>query len=257
MTKKQTQDGEVEEVEQEEVELETEDETSEDQEDETEDEETDEDDSEEESDEDETDEDDEYFEKKFPQLKGDTLEEYTVSLEKAYRNSSTEGQRLKLRVDELEKQLAAGKTEDTETKKTDNADEDPALTHYKQELVKKQKEEYDNFVSELSDKGIELEDEPELAKKLTDAVGVVSATIKATENRIPSMDEALRKAWKIVGKETDDTKDKVKIAAKKVASQSSKTGSAKKVEGKSLTEEQKRVAELMGRDPKKVASFAH
>lgn len=239
--------------------------------DDTEDEEEDEsdDDESETDDDDESEDEDAEFDKKFPQLKGETLEEYKDSLEEAYRNTSTEGQRLKGLLDKAEPAVDAlskiiakhpelaeeiGEVA-TEAADTNAFPKDPTRVLLEQQVNESQKKEYEDFNQKLVDQGIDLEADPTLAGELNSALAVVRDHVWRKERRIVGMGEGLKRAWKLMDKEPlgESKTDKVRKAAKRVAGQRRNAG-GKKVEAKGeLTPAQRQVAERFGLDPKKVA----
>lgn len=260
---------------------ESEDETTEDENDEdkstdeeTDDETEDEDESESDDDESETDDEDESededaeFDKKFPQLKGETLEEYKESLEEAYKQTSTEGQRLagllkkaQPAVEALSQIIAKHPelaeeigSEATETASENKFPANPTQFLLEQQVEAQQKKEYEEFTEKLSEQGVDLEADPALASELNSALATVRDHVWRSERRIVGMGEGLTRAWKVMGKETSNSKEKVRSAAKKVAAQGRSAGGKKVAsKGGQLTDAQRKVAERFGLDPKKVA----
>lgn len=245
-----------------------EDEETADDDDESDDSEDEDEDDSETSDDDDDDDEEPNFKKRFTQFEGETLDEYTKSLEDGFANSSTEGQRLKGLLDSAEgtiekiakvvaenpdiaeKLAEAGVTADDPSQPP----KDATMQILEQQVRDQQQKEYNEFRDKLLDDGVDIEVDSKLANELNSNLALVKDHIWRTERRIVGMGEGLERAWKLMGKETTSSKDKVRSASKKIAGQSRNSGS-KKAKGSSaeLTAAQAKVAAKFGLDPKAVA----
>jgi hypothetical protein len=207
------------------------------------------------------------LDKKFPQLKGETLDEYKDSLETAYKESTTEGQRLKTLLDKAQPAIEALSkivaqhpelAEEIGADATKAADDnqfpkDPTTELLKQQVNDLQKKEYDAFNEKLLEHGIDIEADAKLAGELNNSLALVRDHVWKSERRIVGMGEGLERAWKLMGQELDNSKDKVRKAVKKIAGQGLNSGGKKVDKGPELSETQRKIAEKYGLDPKKVA----
>lgn len=152
------------------------------------------------------------FVKQFPNIKGDTPEEYAKNLEAAYQNSTAEALRLK----DL---TVAPKDDEDETQA-------PSLTdlYVKQELDTKMNTAWGNVLKTYSEAT-----DPFEYDKFTKTVAVINNTILQSEDRLAPPDELYSKAAVILGWEPNapSAEDKLKMAVKDSAS-SGKTSSATK-----------------------------
>lgn len=245
--KKETTDSEIEneelEADEEEVDpSQEEDETEDDSDDDSEDEdaeETDDDDEEDEDEDSEEDEDDdEDFKKRFTQFKGDEPKEYLQNLEDGYAESSKEAVKLsrenktlKETVERINSLIAANpelakqlQEVDGTTKTGDAAQPpDPALSWAQTQMMQTWEKEYKDFTTEHP----ELETDPQLADKVDSQLGIIRDVIWKSEKRQLGMAEGLEMAWKILGKDTDNKEEKVRMAAKASASQGKASGGKK------------------------------
>lgn len=205
----------------------TEAEESEDESEETSEEEGKTDDSQEEETEDsesESDEESSEFVKEFPNIKGDTLEDYTRELERTLQLSNTEGKRLS---DELKKKS------DTEEPEIDISD--PVSLFMKQKMD----EEITQAFTDFSKHFPQVTDANEY-NKFTQEVSTLSQTILNSQKRLASPKELYSKAAVILGWEPQDSvsgKDKLNVALKDKAA-ISKTSSATKKSSKSKVTDQ-------------------
>jgi hypothetical protein len=227
----------------EEDELDTEDEDTEETDDETEE---DDDDEDEDSDEDEDeDEDDEDFKKRFTQFKGDDTDEYLKNLEDGYAESSKEAVRLSrelkpLKVEleritaliatqpELAKALQDGQSQQQSAQTTETT-VNPALNWAETQMRQTWTKEFNTF----AEKHPEIETDLQLAEQVDQQLAVLRDVIWQREKRQLGMAEGLDLAWKILGKDTNDDKEKVRMAAKASASQGKASGGKKSKEPKS------------------------
>lgn len=252
---------EEEEVETEESEDETDDseaESEDEDNEETDAEESDEEDEEDSEEDDAEDESEDKFDKRFTQLKGDTPDEYRKSLEDAYANSSTEGQRLSAKVKELEQKMEQLAKQDPEL--ADKFEEetgqplDPVLQTLKQEVEERQLREYNEF----AEKHPEVATDTELQTDLNDALAIVANHHYKKTGKLLGMKDGLDKAWKLIGKSDEEEVDMDRAKAKNAAAQGRPAGSSKKTKSDSddLAPSVKEVARKMGADPKLVAKYA-
>lgn len=233
-----------------------------------------EDDSDEDSDEDSDDEDSDEeelaFEKRFKQIKGDTPEEYLPNLEEAYRKSSTEGKRLSTENKELQSRLdlinqAALKdpklAEAINKAAGDGATPptvDPALQELREERAAKMEKQYDDFV-ELHP---ELGEDEELQQELLENLSIVGEQARK-QGKVASMDKALIKAWRMMGREVNSSnkpsKGNVAQTAKASASKP-KTSPSKKAKPASkskLAPEQIAYGKKMGLTEKQMLDYVN
>lgn len=215
-------------------------------------EENEEEDSEEDDDTSETDDEEESeFKKRFTQFKGDSIEEYTPELEKAYGHALGEITRLKSADKEKQSKIdsivtAVAKDPDL-AKKLDElmgdsstVTVDPALMKARQDMEDQMTKDYHEFVDEHP----ELESDPQLNEQVFALVEEFGNTSRKG-GKIMTMKEALTKVYIYLG--LNDTKEKVAIKAKEAATKPKTGNTAKKVTKKAeFTEEQLRVAKKWG-----------
>ena len=180
----------------------------------------------------ESDEDSSEFVKEFPNIKGDTLEDYTRELERTLQLSNTEGKRLS---DELKKQersresLREGLEEDT-------GPVDPRLLYLDQLLNKDIQNAFDTFKKSFP----QVNDPTEYDKFQTE-VSVLSKYFIDTQKRAAPASELYSKAAVILGWEPQDSppdgKERLGTALKDRAAVS-KTVSATKKPSKSKVTDQ-------------------
>ena len=186
---------------------------------------------EEESD-DDSDEESSEFVKEFPNIKGDTIEEYTRELEKTQRLSQQEGKRLS---DELKKVQSAGTTTE-ETQEVDTSD--PVKLYMNQKM----QEEIDTAFSEFKQHypQADADTNPVEYEKFTREVAILSRTILESEGRLANPRDLYKRAavildWEPVDKV--DNKDKLNIALKGQAAVSKTTSSAKTPKKSKVTDQ--------------------
>lgn len=195
------------------------------------------------------------FKKRFTQIKGENADEYLPNLEEAYRNSTTEGQRLaienktlKADKDAMASLIAnnpdiAKMISDKTGGKMPEALVDPAIMQARQDMEERQTKEYNAFV----DKHPDLESDPDLQKKILATLTEFGAAARR-DGRILGMDEGLRKAWAFHGLETNSKED-IASKAKENAARGRTTNGGKKPSGSgkgTLTPEQIAVGKKWG-----------
>lgn len=155
------------------------------------------------------------FVKQFPQIKGDTPEEYAKNLELAYQNSTAEALRLK------------GLTEKPvkEEDKPDITESDPVSLYMKQKMD----DEITTTFADFAKLYPQVEDQVEYTK-FTSTVAELSNTILQSEKRLASPKELYRKAAVILDWQSQEptAEDKLKNAVKATASSSKTPGVTKK-----------------------------
>ena len=166
----------------------------------------------------------ESFVKEFPQIKGDTPEEYAKNLEKAYQESTKEALRLKGIAD-------APKITEEETKDDESRPATPLDMWAQQELDKKITTAYADFSKEYT----QVEDPGQYAV-FTKRVAVLSKTIFADEGRLAEPSElystaALSLGWDKLS--TPTSKEKLDMALKDKGATSKPTASGAKSSSKS------------------------
>lgn len=184
----------------------------------------------EESDETDSDEDSSEFVKEFPNIKGESVEDYARGLEEAYKQSTAEALRLKALADKATKDSDSGETDEAEVDLTD-----PVSLFMKQKMD----EEITVAFGEFSKHFPQVQD-PNEYNKFTQEVATLSQTILNSQKRLASPKELYSKAAVILGWEPDNKvtdKDKLGNALKNSAA-ISKTNSATKKSGKSKVTDQ-------------------
>lgn len=185
----------------------------------------------------ETESDSSEYVKEFPNIKGDSLEDYARGLEQAYKNSTTEALRLK---GELDKKPATV-TETTETEEIDTSD--PVTLFMKQKMDEEISEAFSSFQKTYPQA---VPGTPEYAQFVTE-VGTLSQTILASQKRLASPKELYTKAAVILGWEPDtvDGKDKLGIALKGQAGSSKTTSTIKTPKKSKVTDQMVAANKLM------------
>lgn len=163
------------------------------------------------------------FVKEFPNIKGDTPEEYAKNLEIAYQNSTAEALRLK---------DATTATADSEDEENPQA---PSMTdlYVKQELDNKMKTAWGNILKTYP----EATDQTEY-NKFTKTVAELNNTILQSEGRLAAPEELYSKSAVILDWEANipTAEDKLKMAVKDSASSGKTGGATKKVSTSKVTE---------------------
>lgn len=175
------------------------------------------------------------FVKEFPNIKGDTLEEYQRNLEIAYRNSTSEALRLK--------GLAEAKPE-PEEENEEESPSDPRLLYLDQML---QKDITDSF-NEFSKHYPQTKDPEEYEKFQTEAANM-SQYIMQTQKRVAPASELYSKVAVILDWKPEtvvDDKDKLDSALKDRASQSKTTSATKPKSTSKITDAEIQIAKSMG-----------
>ena len=182
------------------------------------------------------------FVKEFPNIKGDTPEEYAKNLEEAYKNSTAEAMRLKGIAD-------APPTAPEQVKQvTEDDDKDvsasPLELYAQQQLDREIADAYTKFQVDYP----QVTDPVEY-NKFTVEVATLSNTIYTSQKRLASPDELYEKAAIILGWEKESalsSKDKLDIAVKTNTASPKITSAAPKGTNKSkVTDEMIRVNRAM------------
>lgn len=203
------------------------------------------------------------FQKRFSQIQGDTPEDYAKNLEEAYRQSSTEGQRLALEAKqnkEFRDKLAAAVAADPELakrleaatgEKAPTPQVDPALAWAKEEMNKTFAKEYNEF----TDVHPEMLSDDALRDEVLDELRLL-ADVYDAKGKTLGMAEGLKKAWASLGYAEKDNKDKVMTQAKNQAAAPKVQSKPKaKIEKPEFSEEQISFAKKMGLTPEQLAEF--
>lgn len=207
-------------------------------------------DSEEESKEEDS-EDEDLFVKKFPNIKGENLPEYTKTLEEAYENSTSEAMKWKKRAEAAEAKLGS---DDKDSDKKDDEQvidtADPLKMWAQQNLDKEVSEAYDDFVKIYPQATEEANYE-----KFKEEVATLSQTILTRQKRLASPRELYTKAAVILGwkaTETQPTKgERLKSALKDGAAIPKTTSGTKKSPKSNVTEGQIAVYRKLNPNDKK------
>lgn len=164
----------------------------------------------------------ESFTKKFPNLKGETPEEYAKSLEEAYENSTAEFQKLRQQAPIPEPQAEP----------TDGAPTSWTELYAQQKLAEEANSAYTELVKEFPQAADQ--DSP-VYQQFVKEVDTLSKTIMASQSRLAPPAELYRKAAVILGWESnsptqgDELKSKLKEGASvtRTNSATKKTGPSK------------------------------
>lgn len=166
----------------------------------------DEDESPEDAEKDEEDESPESFVKEFPNIKGDTPEEYAKNLEIAYQNSTAEAMRLKNELQPAPPAIPEPETPVAE-EQPPTPSTDPASLYVKQQMDKQIDEAYSDFRKEYSQV-----EELGNYQQFTKTVATVSKTIYESEGRLVDPREAYDAAAAILKwQKTSEPNDKEKL----------------------------------------------
>lgn len=164
------------------------------------------------------------FVKEFPNIKGDTPEEYAKNLEEAYKNSSSEALRLK----KLSEESQTEETEESEEADLSN----PISLYMKQKMDEEITTAFEDFK-----KTYPMVNDPTAYNQFTREVATLSQTILTSQKRLAAPKELYTKAAVILGWEAEgkvDDKEKLSAAVKNQAA-TSKTTSATKPKSKQST----------------------
>ena len=181
------------------------------------------------------------FERRFTQFEGETLEEYTRNLEKAYANSSTEALNLKKRADEAARLIAtdpaaADRIVDAQGTQRTEAVEQPRTPGeaYATTIMKRDQErEWNEFMDEHP----ELLNDPARQDQLVSELESFAAVTMQKEGRMIGMKEGLTKAYVSLGF-NDNSEEEARMAAKENAGQSKTSSQKKTVSKNDFTENQ-------------------
>lgn len=181
------------------------------------------------SEEDEDDSDSETFVKEFPNIKGDTLEEYTKNLGIAYKNSTAEALRLK----DAQAPKPTGETPKEDDKPATSLN--PTELFVQQELDKKVNAAWTSFQKDYD----QVSDTAEY-EKFRRRVNIISKAIISDEGRLAEPDEVYAAAaaslnWSKTSQPSAD--EKLKMGLKDKASNSrTSSGTAKKPKDPQMSE---------------------
>lgn len=163
------------------------------------------------------------FTKQFPNIKGDTPEEYAKNLETAYQNSTAEAMRLKKPAPDTENKEDAPEIDTS----------DISSLYAKQQMDKAITEAWTDFQKQYT----QTTDQTEY-NKFTQVVQQLSNTILQSEKRLADPSELYRKAAVILDwqPEAPTKEDKLKMAVKDGAASTRTSGSAKRTAPSKVTE---------------------
>lgn len=165
------------------------------------------------------------FVKKFPQIKGDTFEDYAKNLEEAYDNSTAEYHRLRESQNQNEAAPSAGEESGEDRTSGTISPTDPLSLYAKQKMDEEIDIAYTDF----------RKDFPQVTDKsnydaFTREVQVMSKTIMESQGRLASPKELYNKAAIALGWErqpTVDSKEKLTMALKDKSGSSKASGISK------------------------------
>jgi len=198
-----------------------------------------EDESEAESD-DEADEDTSEFVKQYPNIKGDTLDEYARGIEEAYQNSTSEALRLKKLLDE-----ATSINSDTSVGEADDAAPitDPRLLYLDQILDKDIQDSFAEFKKSHPQVNDPLEYD-----KFQKKVASMSTYIMQSEQRVAPASELYSMVAAILGWKPEtavDSKERLAVAVKGTAAVSKTSSTTKPKVKSSITDAEVAIAKNM------------
>lgn len=204
------------------------------------------------------------FQKRFSQIQGDTPEDYTKNLEEAYRQSSTEGQRLAMEAKENQKwrdQVAAAVARNPDIAKAleeatgESAPApyvDPALQYAREQMNNTFAKEY----SEFTEAHPEMISDEVLKDKVLEELKIFADAYDAKGQRL-GMADGLKKAWISLGLDVEDKKEKVMTKAKNQAAQPKAQAKPKSPATKpQFTDEQIAFAKKMNLSEEQLAEFS-
>jgi hypothetical protein len=204
------------------------------------------------------------FKKRFTQIKGDTPEEYLPNLEEAYRNSSTEAQRLAKEAKDLQKrvdQIGALVAKNPELAKAleEGTGEgapspivDPALQYAREQMQQTFEREYNEF----ADLHPELNTDDELKEKVIEELQILADVYDRRGQRL-GMAEGLKKAWISLGLDADDSKEKAATQAKQQAAKPNTQGKPKSTtKAPEFTDAQIAMAQKFGLSAEDLAKYS-
>lgn len=179
------------------------------------------------------------FTKRFNQFQGESPEEYAKQLEDAYDNSSKEALNIKRQLDDTKREndrllsVVASNPEVARQLVQPQAPAapqvpqgmqgiqgqqttDPALLFYREKFNEESQSQYNEFV----DNHPELRSDSALASDMNRRIYAYGQAVRTSENRQPSMKEAIEAAWVISGRPLNATKEEViQMAQKSIAGQ--------------------------------------
>lgn len=177
------------------------------------------------------------FVKEFPNIKGDTPEEYAKNLEAAYKNSTAEFQRLR------SEKATDDDSDDSDTTATVDTS-DPISLYMKQKMDDEIQTAFADFGKEYT----QVNDQSEY-NKFTVEVATLSQTILQSQKRLASPTELYKKAAVILGWEPQSkpsSKEKMGMALKdKAASTKSSSSSGKAASKSKVTDAMIKVNRMM------------
>lgn len=176
------------------------------------------------------------FVKEFPQIKGDTPEEYAKNLEAAYKNSTAEALRLKGLAENKAPVIEQNEEEDVDTS-------DPTTLYFKQKMEREIQEAFTSFQKDYP----QVNDPTDYQKFVTE-VDTLSRTILATQKRMADPSELYTKAAVILGWEKESTptaKDKLDIALKDKGATTKTTSGTKSPTKSKVTDAQVKTHQLL------------
>jgi hypothetical protein len=178
------------------------------------------------------------FVKEFPNIKGETLEDYARSLEEAYNNSTSEAMRLKIIVDQAKLQ----ENSNEKVGDLDTNDLNPLSLYAKQKMDEEIQIDFEAFKKKFP----QVNDQAEY-NKFTVEVSTLSNTILQSQKRLASPKELYQKAAVILGWEPDmiTGKDRLGAAIKGTASMSKSSSTIKKTVRSKVTDQMIAVNRLM------------
>jgi hypothetical protein len=172
----------------------------------------------------------EAFVKEFPNIKGDTPEEYLKNLEQSYKHSTSEAMRLKR---ELDSGKETTPPKPVVTKSDDGGGEEltPDQLWLRQQMDEQIATSFENFKKDYPQV-----DDPDEYDKFKQEVSVFSTAIMSGQNRMASPSELYQKAALSLGWEKQSAvsdKEKLGIAIKEGAASSKAVSSGAKPPAKS------------------------
>lgn len=202
----------------------------------------------------ETKEEESKFGKRFTQIKGETPEEYITNLEEAYRNSSTEAQRIMKeakdkgsKFDAIASIIAknpeiAKAINEATGEKAPTITVDPAVEFARDEMQKRMTEDYNKF----TDSHPEFLTDEKIKQDIAEEVDAIGQVYESRGRKI-SLLQAMDMAWKNLGYDKEDAKEDVARKAKETAAKTSPASPPKKPgQKKEYSDDQIKVAKKMG-----------
>jgi len=169
------------------------------------------------------------FERRYKQFKGETLEEYVKNLEEGYSNSSAEAVRMNRELKRLrEEKLSTIANTDTDDKEEPKKQEDPALIYARQKMEEDAQKDYKSF-SKLHPEIDETSDQfdESLFEEFDKEAGYARDYLYRTTGKIPTLMDAMKRAWAVMDLETESNEEKLAMSAKSAGSGTKAKGTAK------------------------------